>query len=173
MYYSRIILSLLVFTLHFFMVGCSEDESKIFPSHEGDDLNSAIETRVSFYLYHAAWDEWGRASRNCNGWGLCNFVDCSFCCIDDVTGEQVDCLTGNSPDENTAIVLIEEGHQSGTLTIRLDSSNPIQQAAISNQKTLEIDQDLTGQYFTVLSGSYAFDSSIGDNGGYAVDVSKP
>jgi hypothetical protein len=171
MYYLRFILSLFILTL--LVSGCTENESQFSPTDEAENLPLALENRASFYMYHAAWDEWGRAARNCDGWGLCNFVDCGFCCIDDLTGEQVDCLTGNPPDENTAIVIIEEGSNFGTLTIKLDSNDPTQLVAISNQKALKIDQNLVGQYFTILSGSYAFDSSIGNNGGYAVDVSKP
>jgi hypothetical protein len=50
---------------------------------------------VTFHVVFLDWDEWGRAKKNCAGWGLCNFRSCTFCCTDNDTDEIVPCNPQN------------------------------------------------------------------------------
>lgn len=77
---------------------CNQEESI-----QSSDNNSNLTLR--WKIYHVEWDEWGRKSRNCGSWGLCNFQDCWFC--DPIAG---------SGDLN-----LNESTGVGTLTIELSS----------------------------------------------------
>lgn len=139
---------LLLFVCLCFLGACSSEEASIF--HDAKD--SQLESR-KIVIYQAGWDEWGRASRNCKRWGLCNFVDCwawedDFPCIEpSVTGG------GGEISETSPGV--------GLLTIVLDPDNDIQGEAIALSKKLFVDTDISsatdsGPYstITVESGSY-------------------
>lgn len=113
-------------------------------------------------IYHVEWDEWGRKSRNCGSWGLCNFKDCWFC--DPIAG------SGDlNLDESTGV---------GTLTIELSSTYSGQDSAIINQWNLYVDEDIKNltnvieefDTITMKAGVYQFQSNIGSQGGYIVDI---
>jgi hypothetical protein len=119
--------------------------------------------------FHIYWGdgEFGRTSKNCKGIGLCNYVDCWFCCTEnDVI---VDCKSKkNIP--NSGVVIIDNATKKGFLTVKLDPNNPSHLEAINNKSIFYIDVDLKGANFTLKKGEYKFNSNIGKNGGYIVDV---
>ncbi|MCX6258116.1 MAG: hypothetical protein NTW49_09525 [Bacteroidia bacterium] len=100
---------------------------------------------------------------------MCNYTDCWFCCIDDETGQIVDCKTG-LPIEKCGTVEVDTVAMEGTLTIELNPKYDDQKNAINNALTLYIDDDLSSNLFTILKGEYQFDDQIGKYGGYLVPV---
>jgi len=119
-------------------------------------------------IYHAEWDEWGRKSKNCGSWGLCNFHDCWFC--DPYLQGRGEIQLEETPlGQPTGI---------GLLYIELDTLIAVQNSAIINQDTLFIDEDITilseviteFDTITAKSGFYLFQTNIGPSGGYVVDL---
>lgn len=114
-------------------------------------------------IFYMEFDAWGRSSRSCDGWGLCNFRACFLCCVDD-NGYKIDCETKTEMVRTGWIYLTG---QTGYFSIELDPSNPEEQAAIDDQSTLYVDYDIYTNDLKIHSGEYAYDSSLG---GYNVDV---
>lgn len=121
-----------------------------------------------YHIYYASWDEWGRARRNCDGWGLCNFQSCWFCCTDD-HNQIVNCQT-QQRIENAGKITIDDQTKDGDMTIELHPSIQIQNDAITQRLTLYIDQDLENAEFIIRAGEYIFDQQIGSFGGYRLNV---
>lgn len=107
-------------------------------------------------IYHATWDEWGRAAKDCKGWGLCNFSDCWFC--DD--GEAL----------HIADVIFDDETNEGNMIIELDPTDPIQNDAIINKRAFHIDYDIDNPNSLLHKGTYAYDSSVGAHGGYTLAI---
>lgn len=119
--------------------------------------------------FHIYWGdgEFGRTSKNCKGIGLCNYVDCWFCCTEnDII---VDCKSKKTIP-NSGLVIIDTSTKKGILTIKLDSNIPKHLEAINNKSSFYIDVDLKGANFTLKKGEYLFNSNVGKNGGYIVDA---
>jgi hypothetical protein len=106
-------------------------------------------------IFDAAWDGWGRTSRNCDGWGLCNFQSCWNC-------EPFGKYSGT--------IEVDDVTKEGYLYVSLDPSEEIQNKAIQNKEIFYVDKDLEDKNATVHKGEYKFDSSIGKNGGYKISV---
>lgn len=147
--------------IYFLLVG-------IFYSCETQEMTEEIpEKKVRFHIYYADWDEWGRASKDCGGWGLCNYVDCWFCCEDE--GVIVDCESGQKMGSSGKIK-INEATKSGYLYIELDPTVQIENDAIVNQKDFFIDNDIVNTKTTLIKGVYKFDLGIGNSGGYKINA---
>lgn len=131
-----------------------------------DGTNYTLKVRKK-HIYYSQWDEWGRSNLGCNGWGLCNFVDCWFCCTEnDVI---VNCNNGIAVN-NSGIVEIDVDSGVGFLTIELNPNFDEQNNAILNSSILYIDDDIIGEKVTLLKGEYHFSTEIGEYGGYRVDA---
>lgn len=128
---------------------------------------------VTFKLVFITWDEWGRASKDCNGWGLCNYTWCTFCCLDEFENI-TPCPKSNESLENrnTGTVEIDPDSHEGFLYIKLDNSKPEQNDAILNEKEFFIDQNISIDGITLHQGIYQYDSSIGSRGGYKINASE-
>ncbi len=120
--------------------------------------NATSLTANKWYIFYATWEEWGRASRNCAGWGLCNFESCWTCEIAD------------RPGVHTGKVVYNDETGKGTLSIELDQSEEIQIEAITWELPFTVDKDIVNDNVTVRKGIYKFDSKVGPYGGYLVDV---
>ncbi len=133
-----------------------------------------IKKEKTFYLYYATWDKFGRASRDCDGWGLCNFLDCGFCCVDP-HGVIVDCNI-DSPIPNSGVITIDSASNVGIMVFELDPNDTEHNLAILDQDTLFVDQDISSDYsgvtITIEAGQYLFDTGIGQDGGYTLNVSR-
>lgn len=125
---------------------------------------------VSGKIYHASWSEWGRTSQNCKSWGLCNYTDCWFCCINDETGQIVDCNTGN-PIKNYGTIYYDDNIGIGKMLIEMNPEYADHQIAITGKLTLYIDNDIYGDKFILLKGEYSLNTEIGKFGGYVINVS--
>jgi hypothetical protein len=162
-----IVLFVLIATGLMINVSCNK-VSQVAPTN--DKFITKKTRQVNYHIYYSTWTEWGRKSKNCAGWGLCNFSDCWFCCTDG-NGNVIDC----PKDEliaNSGIIYIPEGANSGFMEIKLKPAYEDQSNAIQNQLTLDIDEDIIGERFVLHQGGYLFNSTIGMHGGYRVLVSK-
>lgn len=118
-----------------------------------------------FHLIYADWDEWGRTSRGCKGFGLCHFRSCTFCCTQ---GDVIVSCHDKTRVPNSGIIKIDKETNQGFLTISLDSSIEEQKDAINNKETLYLDTDLYSENIILYKGDYEFDTSVGKYGGYIV-----
>ncbi|GAB5558201.1 MAG: hypothetical protein SchgKO_24140 [Schleiferiaceae bacterium] len=122
------------------------------------------------YIYHATWSEWGRTSRNCESWGLCDFSDCWFCCFDD-WGNRVECESSQSiPNSKVGVVTVNTLTGIGEMIVKLDPTKSDEYQAITSAESLIIDQNLQGSNYTLVAGTYSFNPNIGMSGGYVVSV---
>lgn len=106
-------------------------------------------------IFDAHWTEWGRTSRACAGWGLCNFESCWAC-------EPLGKYSGK--------IEVDEDTKNGYLYVSLDPSEKIQNTAIQNKEVFYVDKDIEDKNAIIHQGEYKFDSSVGKNGGYKVNV---
>jgi hypothetical protein len=141
----------IVFTVASFTVCCDQDNS-------ATQENAANLTANKWYIFYVTWEEWGRASRNCAGWGLCNFYSCWTCEIAD------------RPGQYSGKVIYNDETGRGTLSIELNQTEEIQTEAITWELPFTIDKDIVNGKVTLLKGIYKFDSKVGPYGGYLVDV---
>ncbi|MCF8458827.1 MAG: hypothetical protein K9H62_23060 [Bacteroidales bacterium] len=136
-----------------------------------DDTSNFVHLKdQSFTVHYAAWDEWGRTSKDCDGWGLCNYVSCWFCCIDE-NNNIVDCDSFQDIVKS-AIITIDTQTNEGTFIIKLNSFYEVQRDAINNESIFYIDDDIENEDFILHSGNYQFNDEIGDEGGYILDITK-
>lgn len=126
------------------------------PAKQNQNENQT--TANKWYLFYATWDEWGRASKNCKGWGLCNFDSCWSCDIND------------RPGGHRGKVFYNDETGEGTLTIALDFTEEIQAEAIKWQLPFTIDEDIVRDKVTLRKGIYLFEPKVGEHGGYLIDV---
>lgn len=123
------------------------------------------QTKKEFHLVYADWTEWGRTSRGCKGFGLCNFQSCSFCCTE---GDVIVSCEDRKRVPNSGIIKIDKETKQGFLTISLDVAIPEQNQAISKKETLYLDSDLISETIILYKGEYKFDQTVGKYGGYLV-----
>jgi len=125
---------------------------------------------VVHHVFFIEWDgEWGRTSKGCKGFGLCNFDSCWFCC------EQDGCIIKCPSIEKmygAGIVDINPKDNTGFLTIKLNPENKIENTAINNKEILYIDEDIVNCGITLFKGEYVFDKQIGTYGGYKVNAKE-
>ncbi len=153
-------------------ISCSENEEVIINSEQVSKNNTNedyLKEEKKFHIYYSDWDGWGRASRNCDGWGLCGYTDCWFCCTEN--GVVVNC-NDQQRISNAGEIIIFDDTSIGYLTIKLDPDNSEHLDAINNQKVLHIDNDISSIKTTLHKGDYLFDSTIGKYGGYIVNASE-
>ncbi len=118
--------------------------------------SQSTQTASKPVIYHAEWDEWGRAKKGCKGWGLCNFSDCWFC--DD--GEAL----------HTADVIFDDQTKEGFMIIELDPSDPVEANAITTAKAFYVDEDIDNPNSILHMGIYPFDQTVGEYGGYRLNI---
>ena len=167
---SKLII-VLVIGIFITLYSCQEENDQILNESELNVNNLKVAPGVTGHIYYATWEEWGRAAKDCKGWGLCNYSDCWGCCTDDITGEIVDCESGQSVN-NGGTVYIDEKTGSGYMLIELDPTISVQQDAITNKLPFYIDENIAGKIFILLKGEYLFDTKVGKNGGYTVSVKQ-
>jgi hypothetical protein len=163
-------LALLMFiTLGNAFVSCETSQTNERAIHE--NLNKSSPVRLQ--IIYITWDEWGRASKECSGWGLCNMTSCTFCCLDE-NDNIVPCPKNNESLQNkmAGSVEIDLDSNEGFLYIELDNTKTDQNEAIVNGKEFFIDQDISNDGITLHQGVYQYDATIGLRGGYKVNALK-
>jgi len=170
-FYSVFNFTILLVVISFFSCDKSEVVTDENIQTTNQSFNSLNSSKVRFYIYYSTWDEWGRKKKDCKGWGLCNYTDCWFCCIDDYSDQVVDC-ENSQRIENVGIVTIDTETDTGHMVIELDPSISIQNDAIVNQKILYIDYDIVTDNSVVHADDYLFDPNVGSYGGYILNVTQ-
>ena len=107
------------------------------------------------------WDEWGRASKQCHGWGLCNANWWP--------------LVEGTPANGETATLLEKNVSTNRYYIDLLLAQPVPSDISVEELTFKIDQDFVldidqeiGKDLTFNQGNYVFESSLGDYGGYRI-----
>jgi hypothetical protein len=108
-------------------------------------------------IYHASWDEWGRTSKGCKGWGLCNFSDCWGC-------------DPNAAEINTGVVIVNNQTGVGFMYIELNPAHSMEAAAIQQHSVFYVDQDIVNPNSILHHGAFSFQQSIGNYGGYRIPI---
>jgi hypothetical protein len=133
-------------------------------------LKNSPDPNISGHVFLADWDEWGRASKDCGGWGLCNLRSCTFCCVDENTGKIVDCPSKEAK-ANVGSISMNNETGIGKLIIKLNPNYVDQLEAIQQEKVLYIDNNISiNDDFTAIAGEYVYNGEIGTDGGYSVVV---
>ncbi|MFC6269599.1 hypothetical protein [Frigoriflavimonas asaccharolytica] len=122
------------------------------PKIESTNTDDALARKV---IFQASWDEWGRTSKQCNGWGLCNFHSCWFC---------------ESTGKYSGKVEVDSVTKEGYLFVVLDPNDLVQNDAIIGNSVFYVDNDIDNSIATLHQGAYNFDSSIGEFGGYKIAI---
>lgn len=118
-----------------------------------DKSKSIIAKKIE--IIHVTWDgEWGRTSKECQGFGLCHFTVCLFC----------------EPKGNSSKIEINNETNEEIMYIELKQDGSKQSEAITDREILYVDEDMMSENVILHKGAYIFDSSIGDYGGYRVNV---
>lgn len=131
----------------------------------GDKLD---ENEISIIILE--WEKFGRTSKDCEGFGLCNVVWFPmFRYRDDVVNDDI--------KVDGATIL--ERDQLGNLHADFLLKEPVSDEIAAQLPTLEVDEDLdafaltaSDTVYQVKQGSYAFDRTLGTNGGYRVMVNQ-
>lgn len=108
-----------------------------------------------------AWDEWGRASRNCDGWGLCNaqwFPPCEESGAITYSGFATTLEQDLNNQKHYIEILLDQPTSLAPDTLTLFVDNPI----------ILYTASYMGHDHTFQQGSYSFDESLGDFGGYKI-----
>lgn len=148
----------------------SYDENAIVKQLSFVDVNTRIankqrkgtQSRVKIVVVR--WDEWGRASKRCRGWGLCN----------------ADWFPGNKlvqkstlPNGNATLLEFDDSSNKYYIDILLAETPPAE--IPTDALTLKIDknfelnvEDDISQNLTFNQGDYIYNNSLGEFGGYRI-----
>lgn len=118
-----------------------------------------------------SWDGWGRASRDCAGWGLCH-AHGFYCTHDNVP---VNCF-GSS--KVVAGATLQQEEETGNYYMLILLNEPMPKEQSDEYNTLPVDKDISVKVvdekdekeLTILAGEYSFDEKLGTNGGYKVSI---
>lgn len=174
----RIILCLCcVIILNLFVLSCTKNDDVVPQAQEidvakmlrfidvtantGKDSNVA---RITDPFTIVTWDEWGRASKKCAGWGLCN--------ADWFPGWK----TSTRPiSKNGGAAILEFDQTVNKYFIDLLLAEQAPSSIPAESFTLFIDIDFTlnvtsvvGRDLIFAAGKYNLDNSLGDFGGYRI-----
>ena len=125
------------------------------------DATATEDNRASGRICIVGWDEWGRASRDCRGWGLCNAV--WFDCEDEQRFEYEGAYS--SP------LYFDETNGKYYVEVLLASSTeiPIEDLTLKIDESFELDTELVIDKNLIFSqGNYIFNESPGDYGGIRI-----
>lgn len=142
----------------------------IFKKINFDELNNSKLNKSSWCGVIVDWDEWGRASKNCDGWGLCN-ADWFPPCEEEVRKNNI---TYSSPPNGYATFVKKEDKTNRYyIEILLAAPKPSTLSDIDLtlkiDKTFELDtKSVLGSTLTFKSGSYFFDNKLGEFGGIKI-----
>ena len=134
-----------------FMASCAKQEE--LPSFtKKNETGSVDRIRILVGAYFT-WDEWGRASRDCHGGGLCNFR------LEGIWIEVGRCAPVQSDEDGNLFV-----------DVLIDEDMPRDEGIA----VLPVDKDITttyeGQRYTVRAGEYPLNPELGTMGGYRVPL---
>ena len=172
-------LAIFVFMALLTVTSCSEDNETVTSYDENSiakqlsfvDVNTRITnkqakgTQSKDFIIIVSWDEWGRASKQCRGWGLCNAN----------WFPQFKRTAQKSTSTNGSATLLEfdDSLNKYYIDILLAETPPTE--IPTDALTLKIDEnfeleveDAISQNLTFNQGDYGYDNSLGEFGGYRI-----
>lgn len=153
-----------------FFISCTDEDSSINSNNIlKNNPDTEIMSRKKFHIHFASWDEWGRTSKECKGWGLCNYEDCWFCCTEN---DVVVSCNDDMKLVNGGEIIVYDETKTGHLIIKLDPTKTDQLEAINNKSVLYLDSDISSAKTTLHKGKYLFNEGIGKHGGYLINASE-
>ncbi|RUT71794.1 hypothetical protein D0817_03665 [Flavobacterium cupreum] len=125
------------------------------------------------------WDEWGRASKNCGGWGLCNAewfpieeapIDPPIIEVPELEGKS---SKQYSVPQNGGSTILEFDAKTNKHYIDILLAESVPSDIPGSAITFKIDKDFSlnlksGKNLVFHSGNYTYDKSLGDFGGYRI-----
>ena len=169
--YSKLIIAILIVFGITIVISCNKKkESQNFNedlipkrlSFQKIDLNT-ISTKGTIVIVE--WDEWGRAKKNCGGWGLCNAV---------WFPQPTDSEKSDSTISNFS-TLLKLDSITGNYYIDIILSAPVPDDVPIELFPLRIDENFTfnveeaiGKNLQFNEGEYPFDESLGEFGGFRI-----
>jgi len=171
-------LAIFVFMALLTVTSCSEDnevnsfdENAIAKQLSFVDVDTRIANKQSkgtqsrFKIIIVSWDEWGRASRQCRGWGLCN--------ADWFPSAQRRAQKSTSTNGSATLLELDNSLNKYYIDILLAETPPSE--IPTDALTLKIDENFElnvkseiSQNLTFNQGDYPYDDSLGEFGGYRV-----
>lgn len=150
-----------------------EENSKQLSS-KSIDSSPTDEQPVKIAIIHIGWDgKWGRTSKDCTGFGLCEAEICWFCCFD-ANHNRVPCSENDEYSARKSFKAeINLDTKLGTLLIPMSHDTAEEINAINEHSIFYIDEDIIQPEFKIHKGEYIFESTVGDFGGYKVNISIP
>lgn len=124
------------------------------------------------------WDEWGRASKNCGGWGLCNaewFPLEEAPAVDEVPELEGKASKSYLSPKNGGSTILEFDSKVNKYYIDILLAEDVPSDVPSASLTFKIDKDFSldvknaiGENLIFHTGIYLFDKSLGNSGGYRI-----
>ena len=173
-------LAIFVFMALLTVTSCSEDNEAVNSYDENAvakqlsfvDVDTRIANKQSKgtesrlpILIIVVWDEWGRASKQCKGWGLCN-ADWF---------PQFDRSSKKSTSTNGGATLLEFDDSLNKyyidilLAVTPPAEIPTDALTIKIDENFELEvEDAISQNLTFNQGDYGYDNSLGEFGGYRI-----
>lgn len=199
---TKIKLSLLtVFIVTVALISCSKDSDSVNNVDENSiagrlkflDANDRVTTNLTGKkadggnIIIVEWDEWGRASKNCGGWGLCNaewfpFEEAPIDPIDPIGPldpiDETPTLTGKSLKQkslskNGGSTILEFDSNANKYYIDILLAESAPSDIPDSSLIFKIDKDFSlnlknGKTLTFPNGNYTFNKSLGNFGGYRI-----
>tara|TARA_B110000114_G_scaffold78488_1_gene83171 strand:+ start:188 stop:733 length:546 start_codon:yes stop_codon:yes gene_type:complete len=172
-------LAIFVFMALLTVTSCSEDNEAVNSYDENaiakqlsfvdvdtriaNKQSKGIQSRVKIII--VSWDEWGRASRLCRGWGLCN--------ADWFPYFKRTAQKSTSTNGGATLLEFDDSLNKFYIDILLAETPPTE--IPTEALTLKIDEnfeleveDAISQNLTFNQGDYSYDDSLGEFGGYRI-----
>jgi len=142
-------------------VGCKKE--KVNPNSNSSIIENDNKVGEPGFWY-VTWDEWGRKSKNCDGWGLCNFR-AEYVLYDTLfdKGVSSDMHYSQIYSQNKSLSYFDIPYVS-------QYDNLVENAS----KTFYIDEDIydikNGYVFRIPAGEYSLVSDISDKNKYHIPI---
>ena len=173
-------LAIFIFMALLTVTSCSEDnvtsngydENSIAKQLKFVDVNTRIsgkqnntQAKALLKIIIVRWDEWGRASKQCRGWGLCN--------AEWFPKTKKQAQKNTSTNGSATLLEFDNSLNKYYIDILLaetpPSEIPSDALTLKIDKNFELDvQSEISQNLTFNQGDYPYDSSLGEFGGYRI-----
>lgn len=127
--------------------------------------NKSLQSKIQTDIIIVTWDEWGRASKDCGGWGLCN--------ADWFPSAQKGTFSKNNNNGGATILEFDSNTNKYYIDILLadsvPSDIPLNAITLKIDKDFELNvQEVISKRLTFNQGDYPFSTTLGEFGGYRI-----
>jgi hypothetical protein len=127
-------------------------------------------TKDGIIIVRVSWSEWGRTSRNCDGWGLCNATVEWF----------------PEPEEKSTIISdynysfpINYNETKGSFYVEILLDAPVPSDIPINDYPIKVEEEISlnskeslNEDLKINIGDYYFDETLGEYGGFIIYLEK-